>query len=271
MYGQGPTWNTCRPAGFMSKKFTSAQQNYAVHELETLAILEALIKWEDKLISRKIRIITDHKALEFFKTQARLSNRQFRWIDYISRFDFDITYVKGEYNKVANCLSRYYENDTPADVHEYHDYVQADLRIDPTGEDLPSARYKEVVEKTVEMRAMHAMELRRSKRLQEVKEHVEVEAEELNWEPHQPSVGKRKPDEPPETQGTRTRDHPTTLGDALGTGSTGKPPGHPTTLETDDHFIQSIKDGYPNDPMFKLVIDHPEQHVKSFAIRNGII
>ena len=61
----------------MSKKFTSAQQNYAVHELETLAILEALIKWEDKLIGCKILIITDHKALEFFKTQARLSNRQF--------------------------------------------------------------------------------------------------------------------------------------------------------------------------------------------------
>ena len=44
MYGQGLAWNSCRPAGFMSKKFTSAQQNYAVHELETLAILEALIK-----------------------------------------------------------------------------------------------------------------------------------------------------------------------------------------------------------------------------------
>jgi len=138
---------------------TLAQQNYAVHELETLAILEALIKWEDKLIGHKISIITDHKALEFFKTQARLLNRQFRWIDYMSRFDFDIMYVKGEYNKVANCQSQYYENDTSADIHEYYDYVQADLRIDPTGEDLPSARYEEVVEKTIEMHAMHAMEL----------------------------------------------------------------------------------------------------------------
>ena len=45
MYGQSPTWQTCRPAGSMSKKFTDAQQNYTVHELETLAILEALIKW----------------------------------------------------------------------------------------------------------------------------------------------------------------------------------------------------------------------------------
>ena len=38
-------------------------------KLETLAILEALLKWEDKLLSYKIHVITDHKALEFLKTQ----------------------------------------------------------------------------------------------------------------------------------------------------------------------------------------------------------
>ena len=61
----------------------------------------------------------------------------------MSQFDFDIMYIKGEYNKVADCLSRYYENDTSADVHEYYDYIQANLRINPTGEDLSSARYGE--------------------------------------------------------------------------------------------------------------------------------
>jgi hypothetical protein len=34
----------------MSKKFTSAQHNYRVFEMETIAILEALLKWEDKLL-----------------------------------------------------------------------------------------------------------------------------------------------------------------------------------------------------------------------------
>ena len=60
MYGQGPTWQTCCPAGFMSKKFTSAQHNYRVFELETLAILEALLKWEDKLLGYRIHVVTDH-------------------------------------------------------------------------------------------------------------------------------------------------------------------------------------------------------------------
>ena len=50
VYGQGTTWQTCWPAGFMSKKFTAAQHNYRVFEMETIAILEALLKWEDKLI-----------------------------------------------------------------------------------------------------------------------------------------------------------------------------------------------------------------------------
>jgi hypothetical protein len=64
---QGSTWQTCRPAEFMSKKFTAAQHNYRVFEMETIAILEALLKWEDKLIGNRIHIVTNHHALEFFK------------------------------------------------------------------------------------------------------------------------------------------------------------------------------------------------------------
>jgi hypothetical protein len=142
VYGQGPTWQTCQPAGFLSKKFTTAQQNYAVFELETLAILEALMKWEDKLFRYRIHIITDHKALEFFKSQEKLSPRQVRWHEYMSQFDFDITYVKGESNKIADVLSRYYESDTALDVHIPSDYVRADKRIDPTGATLPKQRWK---------------------------------------------------------------------------------------------------------------------------------
>jgi hypothetical protein len=106
-------------------------------------------------VGYKIHVLTDHKALEFFKTQSILSHRQRRWMDYMSRFDFDITYIKGELNKVADCLSRCYENDTDTDVHEPHDYVHADARIDPTGEDLPAPHFHEIMEKVIEIRALH--------------------------------------------------------------------------------------------------------------------
>jgi hypothetical protein len=54
MYGQGESWQTCHPAGFISKKFTTTQMNYRVFEIETIAILEALLKWEDKLLEPKV-------------------------------------------------------------------------------------------------------------------------------------------------------------------------------------------------------------------------
>ena len=76
MYSQGETWKTCRPTGFISKKFSSAQMNYQVFEMVTIAILEALLKWEDKLLGRKITVVTDHKALEFFKMQRHLNSQQ---------------------------------------------------------------------------------------------------------------------------------------------------------------------------------------------------
>jgi len=76
MYSQGATWQTCCPAGFMSKKFSSAQMNYCVFEMETIAILEALLKWEDKLLGQQIHVVTDHKALKFFKMQRHLNSRQ---------------------------------------------------------------------------------------------------------------------------------------------------------------------------------------------------
>ena len=73
VYGQGISWEQCPPAGFLSKKFLTAQHNYHTHEHETIAVLEALMKWEDKLLGRKFTLVTDHKGLEYFKTRSVLS------------------------------------------------------------------------------------------------------------------------------------------------------------------------------------------------------
>ena len=83
---QGPEW-TCHPAGFLSKKFSPAQQNYCTQEHEMIAILKALIKWEDKLLGRKFVIVTNHKGLKYFETQPSLSSRQTRWWEYLSHFN----------------------------------------------------------------------------------------------------------------------------------------------------------------------------------------
>ena len=158
MYGQGLSWQMCQLAGFMSKKFMDAQQNYRVFEHETLAILEALLKWEDKLLGYCIHVVTDHRALEFFKTQSHLSSRQTRWMEYLARFDFDIRYIKGTLNKAADALSRYYEHDYWVEVPEIQDYVNADTRLDPEHDDLPLDCLREVRDGVIEACVKRATE-----------------------------------------------------------------------------------------------------------------
>ena len=89
----------------MSKKLTNAQHNYHTFEQEMLAILEALLKWEDKLLRFPFKIVTNHEALTYLSTQQKLLSQQIRWTDYLSRFNAEIVYMQGINNKVANCLS----------------------------------------------------------------------------------------------------------------------------------------------------------------------
>jgi len=136
----------------MSRKFTDTQHHYQVYEQVMLAILEALLKWEDKLLGYRIHVVMDHKALEFFEMQLQLIARQMRWIDYLARFDFDIRYIKGTLNKVVDALFRYYEHDYWTNMPELHNYVNADVRLDPEHDDLPRERTLEIKGQVIENR-----------------------------------------------------------------------------------------------------------------------
>ena len=63
IYGQGPNWKTCLPTSFLSKKFSSVQQHYQTYKHEMIAMLDTLLKWEDKLLGKKFTLVTDHKSL----------------------------------------------------------------------------------------------------------------------------------------------------------------------------------------------------------------
>ena len=95
-----------QPIAFLSKKMLDAETRYPVHEQELLAIIHALSSWRHYLYGTKFKVMTDHKSLQYFKTQPVLSGRQSRWKDVIANFDFDIEYIKGEANPVADGLSR---------------------------------------------------------------------------------------------------------------------------------------------------------------------
>jgi hypothetical protein len=82
-----------------------AELNYPVHEKELLAIIRALKKWHVELLGTHVQILTDHRTLQNFTTQRDLLRRQARWAEYLSQYDFSITYIKGHDNCVADALS----------------------------------------------------------------------------------------------------------------------------------------------------------------------
>jgi hypothetical protein len=131
---QGSDWKTAKVAAFFSAKLNSAQQNYPVHEIEMLAGVETMLRHRDVLQGTYFKWITDHKGLIHLVHQKDLSGRQARWMEKISEFDFEVVYVPGVENVLADALSRMYSNDAPGTVrarseYTYHDVISNDALL----------------------------------------------------------------------------------------------------------------------------------------------
>lgn len=96
------------PVAFYSRKMTSAELNYEIHDKELLAIVKAFEEWKVYLEGPKhqVQVYTDHKNLIYFTTTKELNRRQVRWSEQMSVFNFRITYRKGSENGKADALSR---------------------------------------------------------------------------------------------------------------------------------------------------------------------
>src|SRR5215510_7490251 len=248
MYGQGPDWRHCRPAGLMSRKFTDAQRHYRTYEHETIAILQALLKWEDKLIGYRIHVVSDHESLKFMHTQRHLSSRQVRWMEFLSRFDFDVTFVQGVTNKVADVLSRYFETDDWTDVVSAHDYVDADVRLDPHHEDLTWERHLElerndVVELPLQA-TERALQLAHDGNIAAMFDHTVVERlTAITTAPHMYDT---------------TVDPYTD--DLTVTQSIGRYNNALEIAKLDEQFREEVRQAYAGDKLFSKILQHPSSH-----------
>ncbi|GBG88011.1 hypothetical protein CBR_g46382 [Chara braunii] len=95
-----------RPIEYMSKKMPSKKLAKSTYERELYALYKALVHWRHFLLGRFFYLRTDHQTLKWIKTQPALSDALKRWIEVIDQYDFTLEYLKGEYNKVADALSR---------------------------------------------------------------------------------------------------------------------------------------------------------------------
>ena len=85
------------PVAFVSKSLSGSALNWDTLEKETFAIFYAVAI---QLRDVKFTLMTDHKNLVFLNTDLR--EKVNRWKVAIQSFDFDIKYIKGVDNTVAD-------------------------------------------------------------------------------------------------------------------------------------------------------------------------
>ena len=56
------------------------------------------------MVGSKFKIKTDHNNLKYFLVQKELNERQQKWASKVQAYDFEIEYVKGKNNTVADAF-----------------------------------------------------------------------------------------------------------------------------------------------------------------------
>lgn len=93
------------PLAYESQKLRGPELLYTIYDKEMLAIMHALAKFRKYLVGARFVVRSDHN-LKYFLEQKDLNERQQKWVSKIHAYDFDIEFVKGKNNVVADALSR---------------------------------------------------------------------------------------------------------------------------------------------------------------------
>src|SRR5436853_46895 len=97
-----------RPVAFFSKRHSPAECNYEIYDKELLAIVRSFEEWRPHLIgaAHPIKVLTDHKNLEYFATKRQLNQRQVRWSGFMAQFPWYAEYRPGKLGVKPDALTR---------------------------------------------------------------------------------------------------------------------------------------------------------------------
>lgn len=104
-YGNDP--DSGKVLGYYSRTLSEAEQNYAVFEKETLAIVAAISHFRQYLATQRLFYVhTDHRSLTTVLRWKDPPRRIARWLAILSEYSFQTVYKPGIHNLNADALSR---------------------------------------------------------------------------------------------------------------------------------------------------------------------
>lgn len=95
-----------RPTCYASRTLNEHECNYSTIEKELLAIVWATKYFRPYLFGRKFIVRTDHKPLQWLHGLKEPNSKLQRWKTKLGEFNFEVEYLAGKENQVADALSR---------------------------------------------------------------------------------------------------------------------------------------------------------------------
>jgi len=131
------------PVEFFSKKFLPAEQRYPTYEREAAGMVFSMVHFKPLLIGHYFRLQTDHKPLLAWKNRPPATERQARLMTKIQDLNFDIEYLEGEKNVLADLMSRPFD-ETKAPLEDVlHSFQLHGLKAEFISEDFIAKQKQE--------------------------------------------------------------------------------------------------------------------------------
>jgi len=94
------------PITFFPKKHTPAECNYNIYDNELMAVVRAFEEWRAYLIEQPVTVRLNHQNLRYFTTKRLLNQRQARWSEFLSQFNYTIELLPGKAHGKVDALTR---------------------------------------------------------------------------------------------------------------------------------------------------------------------
>lgn len=107
------------PISFYSSKISGKMAAASVYIKEMFAITQAVGKWRHYLLGRHFIIKTDHRSLKNILTQVIQTPEQQVFLCKLLGYDFTIIYKPGKDNRVADALSRSFDDSEEEIIFSY--------------------------------------------------------------------------------------------------------------------------------------------------------
>jgi hypothetical protein len=129
---------------FVSKTFSEVQRRWSVGDREMFAQYYGITQLRSFLGGRRFTLKTDHANLQYWYSETASSKVQ-RWRYALSEYDFAVEHIQGEFNYVADALSRLVNitvtGDKAAIIANFHNGIEGHSGIKVTVQRMKNANH----------------------------------------------------------------------------------------------------------------------------------